>query len=196
MVQRRTFSGIQGQFIILTLGLSNDGLDLLDGVGAVSELGHIEASLLNLVLALDLGDGDGLGDAHLLGGGVGEGAGELQGGGDKGDLVSLGLVFLLAHLVLSTIALVSVSVSSSATGGHLHGLRLLLIGDLGGGAGGSHGHSLVLVGADLPLHNNLGLLTDCQHSVEAVVLILDHLDGKHHGGDLVSEGGDTDLGVD
>ena len=69
--------GIQGQFIFLALGLSNDSLDLLDGVGAVSELGHIEASLLNLVLALDLGDGDGLGDAHLLGGGVGEGAGEL-----------------------------------------------------------------------------------------------------------------------
>ena len=92
--------GGEGEGDLVTAGLSNDGLDLLDGVGAVSELGHIEASLLNLVLALDLGDGDGLGDAHLLGGGVGEGAGELQGGGDKGDLVSLGLVFLLAHLAL------------------------------------------------------------------------------------------------
>merc|ERR1719225_691910 len=152
--------------------------------------------LLNLVLALDLSDLDGLGDTHLLGGGVGEGAGELQGDGDQGDLVGLGLVFLLAHLVLSTIAVVLVSIASSATGGHLHGLRLLLIGDLGGGAGWSHGDSLVLVGADLPVHGDGGLLAHCQHSVEAVVLILDNLDCELHGGDLVSEGWDTDLGVD
>ena len=188
--------GGKGEGDLVTAGLSNDGLDLVNCVGAVSELGHIEASLLNLVLALDLSDLDGLGDTHLLGGGVGEGAGELQGGGDQGDLVGLGLVFLLAHLVLSTIAVVLVSIASSATGGHLHGLRLLLIGDLGGGAGGSHGDSLVLVGADLPVHGDGGLLAHCQHSVEAVVLILDNLDGELYGGDLVSEGGDTDLGVD
>ena len=126
--------GIQCQFIILTLGLSNDSLDLLDGVGAVSELGHIEASLLNLVLALDLGDGDVLGDAHLLGGRVGKAALDSEGSSDKGNLVYLGLVLLMADLVLTMVGVGTVAVGRvlDSTSGDFHGLRLLVIGDLGG----------------------------------------------------------------
>ena len=69
----------QGQGQLLTAGLSDHNLLLVDGVGGVLELGHVEALLLDLVLALDLGDLDGLGDAHLAGGGVGQLTGLLLG---------------------------------------------------------------------------------------------------------------------
>ena len=60
-------AGLGGEFEgeLLAAGLSDHGLDLVDGVGGVLELGNVEALLLNLILALDLGDGDGLGHADL-----------------------------------------------------------------------------------------------------------------------------------
>ena len=55
---------------------------------------------------------------------------------------------------------------------------------------------LVDVGADLPLDNGVGLLTDGEDTVEAVVVV-DHL--LHRQGDrghLLGKGGDAHLGVD
>ena len=187
----------QSQSDSVALGFSNDGLHLVNSVGVVLELGHVEASSLDLVLALHLGDLDGLGDAHLLGGRVGKRAGDLERSLDKRNLVSLGLVLLMTHLVFSlAISMVSISVSSWSTSSDLHGLRLLLVGDLGGGAGGGHILLLIHVGADLSVNSGGGLLADGEHSVEAVVIINDLLDSQGDWGDLVSEGGDTDLGVD
>merc|ERR1712111_63748 len=152
--------------------------------------------VLDLVLALDLCDLDGLGDTDFLGGGVRERARDLKRVGDQRDLVSLGLVFLTADLVFSlSISLVAISVSSSSASSDLHGLGLVLVGDLGGGAGGGHVLLLVHVGADLPVHDSGGLLAHSQHTVKAVVTVDHLLDGQLDGGDLVGEGGDADLSV-
>ena len=189
--------GIQRQLHIITFWISDDGLDLLHGVGGVNKLGHVEARVLDLVLALDFGDLNGLGHTDFLGSWVRKRAGDLEGGGDQRNLVSLGLVLLTTDLVFSlAVSLVTIAIASSSTGSHLHGLGLVLVGHLGGGAGGGHGLLLVHVGADLSLHDGGGLLAHCQHTVEAVVVVHDLLDGQGDGGHLVGEGGDADLSVD
>ena len=63
--------GVEGEGDLLTAGLSDDDLLLVNGVGGIDELGNVEALVLDLVLALDLSDGDILGDTDLLGGRVG-----------------------------------------------------------------------------------------------------------------------------
>merc|ERR1712000_801630 len=93
--------GGEGEGDLLTAGLSNDNLLLINGVGGIGKLGNIEALVLNLVLTLDLSDLNGLGDTDLLGCRVCQFTGDLQGSSDKGDLVGLGLVFLTADLVFS-----------------------------------------------------------------------------------------------
>ena len=189
--------GVKGEGDLLAAGLSDDDLLLVNGVGGVDELGNVEALVLNLVLALDLGDGDVLGDAHLLGGRVGKTALDSKGSNDKGDLVGLGLV-LVAHLVFAMVGVGSITVGRGldSTGGDLHGLGLLVVGDLGGLAVSDDVLPLVDVGADLPLDNGVGLLTDGEDTVEAVVVV-DHL--LHRQGDrghLLGKGGNAHLGVD
>ena len=189
--------GIQRQLHIITFWISDDGLDLLHGVGGVNKLGHVEARVLDLVLALDFGDLNGLGHTDFLGSWVRKRAGDLEGGGDQRNLVSLGLVLLTTDLVFSlAVSLVTIAIASSSTGSHLHGLGLVLVGDLGGGAGGGDVLLLVHVGADLSLHHGGGLLAHCQHTVEAVVVVHDLLDGQGDGGHLVGEGRHTYLGLD
>merc|ERR1719187_1890512 len=98
----------EGEGDLFTAWFTNDDLLLVNSVGSISKLGNIEALVLNLVLALNLGDLNGLGDTDLLGGRVGKHAGLLKRGSDEGDLVSLSLVFLTAYLVFSlAISLVS-----------------------------------------------------------------------------------------
>ena len=189
--------GIQSKLDITAAGVSDDGLDLVHGVGGVNKLGHVEADILDLVLTLDLCDLNGLGHTDFLGSWVRKRAGDLQGGGDQRDLVSLGLVLLTADLVFSlAVSVVTIAIAGSSTGSHLHGLGLVLVGDLGGGAGGGDGLLLVHVGADLSLHHGGGLLAHCQHTVEAVVVVDHLLDGQGDGGHLVSEGGDAYLRLD
>merc|ERR1719445_2654242 len=86
---------------LFTAWFTNDDLLLVNSVGSISKLGNIEALVLNLVLALNLGDLNSLGDTDLLGGRVGKEASNFKGGSDKGDFVSLCLVFLTAYLVFS-----------------------------------------------------------------------------------------------
>ena len=50
--------GVQGEGDLLTAGLSDHYLLLLDSVGGIHKLGNVEALVLNLVLAHNLGDGD------------------------------------------------------------------------------------------------------------------------------------------
>merc|ERR1711874_714870 len=155
--------GVEGQGDLLTAGLPDDDLLLVNGVGGVDELGNVEALVLNLVLALDLGDGDVLGDTDFLGGRVGKAALDGERGSDKGNLVGLGLVLLVADLVLTVVGVGSVSVGRGldSTGSHFHGLGLLVVGDLGGLAVSDDILPLVDVGADLPLDNSVGLLAPC-----------------------------------
>ena len=188
----------QSQSDSVALGFSNDGLHLVNSVGVVLELGHVEASSLDLVLALHLGDLDGLGDADLLWGRVGEGASNLKRVSHKWDLVSLGLVFLMANLVFSAItSMMSITaISSRSTSCNLHGLRLVLIGDLGGGAGSGDIFLLVNIGTDLSVNGDGSFLTDGQNSVEAVVVVNNLLDSQGDWSHLISEGWDTDLSID
>merc|ERR1712201_66093 len=88
------------------------------------------------------------------------------------------------------------TVSRSSTCSNLHCLRLLVISDLGGGAGGNHILSLILIGTDLPVYNSGGLFTDGEDTVKAVVIVNNLLDCKSDRGHLLSKGGDTDLSID
>ena len=115
--------GGEGEGELLTAGLSQNDLLLVDSVGGILELGHVEALLFNLVLALNLGDLNGLGDADLVGGGVGQGAGLLLGLSDQGHSVGLGLVLLSAVLVLAG-AVTGGSVAGWAAGGYLNNIIL------------------------------------------------------------------------
>jgi len=189
--------GVKGEGDLLAAGLSNDDLLLVDGVGGIDELGNVEALVLNLVLALDLGDGDVLGDTDLLGGRVGKAALDGEGGSDKGDLVGLGLVLLVAHLVLTVVGVSGVSVGRGldSTGSDLHGLGLLVIGDLGGLAVSDDVLPLIDVGADLPLDNSVGLLADGEDTVEAVVVVNDLLHRQGDWGHLLGKGRHADLSI-
>merc|ERR1719244_1145367 len=123
----------EGEGDLFTAWFTNDDLLLVNSVGSISKLGTIEALVLNLVLALNLGDLDGLGNTDLLGGRVGEHASDFQWDSDKGDLVSLSLVFLTAHLVFS-MTISWRSIPSSSTSSHFHSFGLFFISNLGGGA--------------------------------------------------------------
>merc|ERR1719290_186703 len=103
----------EGEGDLLTAGLSNDNLLLFNSVGGISKLGNIEALVLNFILTLDLCDLNSLGDTDLLGGRVGQLAGNLKRGGDKGDPVSLGLVLLTADLMLSLAISISLRLTIS-----------------------------------------------------------------------------------
>merc|ERR1719400_967535 len=187
----------EGEGDLFTAWFTNDDLLLVNSVGSISKLGNIEALVLNLVLALNLGDLDGLGNTDLLGCRVGEHAGLLKGGSDKGDLVSLSLVFLTAYLVFTlAISLVSISISSSPTSSHLHSFRLLVISNLGGGARSNNLLLFIHIGTDLSLNGGGCFLTDSEDTVKAVIIVHNLLDCKSDWGHLLSEGRHTYLSVD
>ena len=188
--------GGEGEGQLLAAWLSDDCLNLVNNILSINKLGNIEANIVNLVLAHDLCDLDGLGDTDLLGGRVGEGARDLKRIGDQWNLVSLGLVFLMTHLVFSGITGMSISISSSSTSGDLHGLRLVLIGDLGGCAWSGDILLLIDIGTDLSVNCGGSLLTDGQNSVKAVVFINNLLDSQGDWSHLISEGWNTDLSID
>ena len=50
--------GIQGQGDLLTVGLSDHNLLLLNGVGGIHKLGNVEVQVLDLVITHDFDEGD------------------------------------------------------------------------------------------------------------------------------------------
>ena len=191
----RTGLGGEGKGDLVTGRLSNHNLGLVHGVGGVLELGNIEALLFNIISADDLGDFNGLGDADLDGLGVSDVDLNGEGGGDKGDLVGLGLVFLTTKLMFS-VTISRSSISGGFAGSYLHGLSLGLIGDLGGLSGGDNIFLLIGVGADLTVDSGGCFLTDGEDTVKAVVIVHDNLNGQSDGGHSGLEGWHADLGVD
>jgi len=187
--------GWEGKGNLFTAWFTNDDLLLVNSVGSISKLGNIEALVLNLVLALNFGDLDSLGDTDLLGGRVGEGAGNFQGGSDEGDLVSLSLVFLTTYLVFS-MSISWRSVPGSSTSSHLHSFGLFFISNLGGGARSCYILPLVHIGTDLSLNGGGCFLTDSEDTVKAVIIVHNLLDCKSDWGHLLSEGRHAHLGVD
>jgi len=194
--------GVQGQGDLLTAWLSDDDLLLFHSVGGINELGHVETLVFNLVLTLDLSDGDVLGDTDLLGSGVSKAARHLQRGGDQWYLVSLGLILLMALLELSlsvsrsVVTVSSIGRSLHSTGCHLHGLRVLFISNLCSGARSGDILPLIHVGTDLSLDHSVCLLTDGENTVEAIVSVSNLLDGQSDGSHLLREGGHAHLGID
>jgi len=186
--------GGKGEGDIFTAWFTNDDLLLVNSVGSISKLGNIEALVLNLVLALNLGDLNSLGDTDLLGGRVGKGTSNFKGGSDKGDLVSLCLVFLTAYLVFS-MAISGRSVTSSSASSHLHSFGLLFISNLGGGARSCYILPLIHIGTDLSLNGGGCFLTDSQDTVKAVIIVHNLLDCKSDWGHLLSEGRHAHLGI-
>ena len=197
MVSRAAGLGREGKGNFFTAWFTNDDLLLVNSVGSISKLGNIEALVLNLVLALNLSDFDSLGDTHFLRCWIGKHAGDLKGGSDKGNLVCLCLILFTAHLMFSaTIALVTITIASSSTSGNLHGLRLLFIGNLGGGARSCYILPLVHIGTDLSLNGGGCFLTDSEDTVKAVIIVHNLLDCKSDWGHLLSEGRHAHLSVD
>ena len=96
----------------------------------------------------------------------------------------------------ATIAMVTVTITSSSTSSNLHGLRLLIIGNLGGGARGYNLLLLIHIGTDLSLNGGRGLLTDCEDTVKAVVVVNNLLDCKSDRSHLLSKGRHTDFSID
>merc|ERR1712168_427449 len=185
----------EGKGDIFTAWFTNDDLLLVNSVGSISKLGNIETLVLNLVLALNLGDLDSLGDTDLLWGRVGERASNLQGDSDEGDLVSLSLVFLTAYLVFS-MTISWRTVPSSSTSSHLHSFGLFFISNLGGGARSCYILPLVHIGTDLSLNGGGCFLTDSEDTVKAVIIVHNLLDCKSDWGHLLSKGRHAHLGVD
>jgi hypothetical protein len=70
----------QSESDLLATGLSNDDLLLVNSVGGINKLGHIEALVLNLVLTLNLSDGDVLNNTNLFWCRIGKAAGDLKRG--------------------------------------------------------------------------------------------------------------------
>jgi len=187
--------GWKGQGDICTVWLAKNNFSLVNCVGVILKLGHIEALLLLDVLADNLSDGDVLGNTVLdwfRGSNLNF---DVQWDSDKGDLERLGLVFLMTVLVLtSTIA--TVTVTRSLAGGHLHGLSFGLISDLSGGSNQSLWLGDVVVSADLSWLDLGGLLAHGSDLLVAVFIVNNLLDWQGHWSSLASKGWDANLSID
>lgn len=120
--------GGEGEGDGITVGLAENGFDLIDSVGTVFELGNVEAFFFHDVVADNFGENNVLGDAALDGFGDSDGHGHLSGDCDQGDAVSLGLVFSSAVLVFT--GTIMITVSGRRAGGDLHGFGFLLVSHL------------------------------------------------------------------
>merc|ERR1719419_601349 len=197
MVSLAARLGWEGKGDLFTAGFSNDNLLLVNSVGSINKLSNIKALGLNLVLTLNLSDFNSLGHTHFLRCWIGKHASDFKGGSDKGNLVCLCLIFFTTHLVFSTtIALVTVTIASSSTSSNLHRFRLLFIGNLGGSARGYNLLLLIHIGTDLSLNSGRRLLTDCEDTIKAIVIVNNLLDCKSDRSHLLSKVRHTDFSID
>jgi len=187
--------GGEGEGDLVAVGLAEDDLALLDGVGAVLELGDVEALLLFDVTADNFGDLDGLGHAVPDGLGSGNIDADDEGGVDQGDGVLLGLVLFLAVLVLAGVG-VGAAVAGSVARCDSHALGAGLGGHLGGGGWERFSLPDVVVGADLSLDVLGGLLAHGPDLLVAVVVVDNILDGQNDRGGVGGESRNANLSID
>jgi len=173
---------------------TQDDFLLVNNIGSINKLGNIEANIVNLVFAGNGGDSDVLGDTGLDGFGVGQLNGNLEGFGDKGNFVSLGLVFLTAVLVFT--GTVVIAITGGFAAGDLHGLGFIGIGHLGDGSGQVGDKRGIRVGAELIGFDGISGGTDGDDLVITVIVINDFLNSQFNGGHLGGESGHADLSVD
>ena len=139
--------GGQGKGNSVAVRFSQDDFDLVDNIDGINKFGNVEAFLFDNVFADNLGEDDVFDDAGLDGFGVGQIDGDVKGSVDKGDFVSLGLVFLTAVLVFSCSVVIAITGGFAA--GDLHGFGFVNISNLGNASSQSVGLVLVRVGAKL-----------------------------------------------
>jgi len=173
---------------------SQDDFDLVDNIDGINKFGNVEAFLFDNVFADNLGEDDVFDDAGLDGFGVGQIDGDVKGSVDKGDFVSLGLVFLTAVLVFSSSVVISITGGFAA--GDLHGLRFILISHLGDSCGEDIQFGSIAVCAEFVLVDGLSDNTVGSDLVITVIVILYFLNSQGDGGGLGGESGHADLSVD
>jgi hypothetical protein len=191
----RFFAGLgrQSKGDGVTFGVSQDNFGLDNGVGGVNQFGNIETSLRYNIFADNLIDFDILGDTGLDGFSIGQVNSDVKRGIDGGDFVSLGLVFLTAVLVFSSIV---ATITRCAAGSDLHGFRFFIISNLGNTSGESVGLVLVRVGAKLMSVDFGGQRADGEDLFITVVFIFNNLDGEDNLFLNILESRYTNLSVD
>jgi hypothetical protein len=167
--------GGEGKGDSVTFGVSQDNFGLDNGVGGVNQFGNIETSLRYNIFADNLIDFNFLGDTGLDGFSIGQVNSDVKRGINGGDFVSLGLVFLTAVLVFSSIV---ATITRCAAGSDLHGFRFFIISNLGNTSGESVGLVLVRVGAKLMSVDFGGQRADGEDLFVTVVFIFNNLDGE------------------
>jgi hypothetical protein len=190
------FAGLggQGEGDRVAVRFTQDDFLLINNVGSINKLSNIEANIVDFVSAGNCGDNDVLDDTGLDGFGVGQLKSNIEGFGDKGNFVSLGLVFLTAVLVFTSTVVIAITGGFAA--GDLHGLRFIGISHLGDGSGQVRDKRGIAVGAEFVLLNGISGGTDSYDLVITIVSILNDLNGQFDGGNLGGESGHTDLSVD
>ena len=186
--------GGKGKGNSVAVRFSQDDFDLVDNIDGINKFGNVEAFLFDNVFADNLGEDDVFGDAGLDGFGVGQLDGDVKGSIDKGDFVSLGLVFLTAVLVFSCSVVISITGGFAA--GDLHGLRFILISHLGDSCGEDIQFGSIAVCAEFVLVDGLSDNTVGSDLVITVIVILYFLNSQGDGGGLGGESGHADLSVD
>jgi len=167
--------------------LAGGGTESSDALGndnfGVDNSGDLDGTFLRDIGAGDNGKVDGFVDTGLLGGGVFDGDGDID-GGDNGDVVSGFLGNFLAVVVSVRVSITISLVSGLADGDHLD-IGLLFEGDLNGFGGGVFGSLFIRVGADFLGDNVDGFGTDGTGDGVGVWDIFDNLDGE---GDIFTGG--------
>jgi len=186
--------GWQSKGNSVAVRFSQDDFDLVNNIDGINKFGNVEAFLFFYVFADNLGEDDVFDDAGLDGFGVGQLDGDVKGSVDKGDFVSLGLVFLTAVLVFSSSVVIAITGRFAAC--DLHGLRFVLISHLGDLSGENIGFGAVAVCAEFVLVGGLSDGTDGSDLVITVIGILYFLNSQSDGGGLGGESGHADLSVD
>ena len=186
--------GGKGKGNSVTVRFSQDDFDLVNNIDVINKFGNVEAFLFDNVFADNLGEDDVFGDAGLDGFGVGQIDGDVKGSVDKGDFVSLGLVFLTAVLVFSSSVVIAITGGFAAC--DLHGLRFVLISHLGDTSGEDILFGSVGVCAEFVLVDGLGDDTVGSDLVITVIVILYYLNIQGDRGGFGGESGHADLSVD
>jgi len=186
--------GWQSKGNSVAVRFSQDDFDLVDNIDGINKLGNVEAFLFDNIFADNLGEDDVFDDTGLDGFGVGQIDSDVKGSVDKGDFVSLGLVFLTAVLVFSCSVVIAITGRFAAC--DLHGLRFVLISHLGDLSGESCQQWAVAVCAEFVLVGGLGDGTDSSDLVITVIGIFYFLNSQGNGGCLGGESGHADLSVD
>lgn len=168
----------EGELNLLAGGGSESGGALGDNDLRVDNIGNLDGTFLLDVSALNDGQADGFVDTGLLGGGVGNGDGDID-RGDNRDIVGGFLGDLLAVVVsVSSMSVSTISVVSGlADSDHLD-LGFLHEGDLNGDGDGIFGGLFIRVGADFLGDDFDGFGTDGEGDSVGEVDIFDDLDGE------------------